>query len=41
LHRIGFGLLLVVAFSAGMAGVLAGGGLLLVYAGKVIERVRF
>ena len=37
-HRIGFGLLLILAFSAGMAGVLAGLGLLLVYARGVLER---
>ena len=33
LHRIGFGLTLILAFSVGMATVLAGLGLLLVYAG--------
>jgi ABC-type nickel/cobalt efflux system permease component RcnA len=38
LHRIGFGLLLILAFSAGMAAVLAGIGLMLVYAGRVMER---
>lgn len=38
LHRVGFGLLLILAFSAGMASVLAGVGLLLVYAGRFIER---
>ena len=38
LHRVGFGLLLILAFSAGMAMVLAGVGLLLVYAGRFIER---
>ena len=38
LGRIGFGLLLIVAFSAGMAAVLAGVGLLLVYAGRLAER---
>lgn len=41
LHRIGFGLVLILAFSAGMAAVLAGVGLLLVYAGRGIERLRF
>jgi ABC-type nickel/cobalt efflux system permease component RcnA len=38
LHRIGFGLVLILSFSAGMALVLAGIGLLLVYAGKAVER---
>lgn len=37
LGRIGFGLLLVLAFSAGLAGVLSGIGLLFVYAGRLIE----
>jgi nickel/cobalt exporter len=41
LHRLGFGLLLILAFSAGMAAVLAGVGLVLVYAGKAVERVGF
>jgi ABC-type nickel/cobalt efflux system permease component RcnA len=41
MHRIGFGLLLILTFSAGMAGVLAGVGLLLVYAGRLVERFRF
>ena len=40
IHRIGFGLLLILAFSAGMAGVLAGVGLLLVYARRLMERLR-
>jgi ABC-type nickel/cobalt efflux system permease component RcnA len=38
LGRIGFGLLLVVAFSLGLATVLAGIGLVFVYAGKIFER---
>ncbi len=38
LNRVGFGILLIVAFSAGMAAVLSGVGLLLVYAGRVVER---
>ena len=38
LGRIGFGLLLIVAFSAGLAGVLIGIGLLMVYARRVFER---
>jgi nickel/cobalt exporter len=41
LHRLSFGLLLILAFSAGMAAVLAGVGLGLVYAGKAVERVGF
>jgi len=41
LHRLSFGLLLIIAFSAGMAVVLAGVGLILVYAGKAVERVGF
>jgi nickel/cobalt exporter len=41
LHRLSFGLLLILAFSAGMAAVLAGVGLVLVYAGKAVERVGF
>ena len=39
LHRIGFGLLLVLAFSLGLAGVLTGIGLLLVYAGRLFGRL--
>ena len=38
LGRIGFGLLLIVAFSAGLAGVLTGCGLLMVYAKRFFER---
>ena len=41
LNRIEFGLLLIMAFSAGMAAVLAGVGLLLVYARRALERFRF
>ncbi len=41
LHRFGFGLLLILGFSAGMAVTLTGVGLLLVYAGRVVERLRF
>jgi nickel/cobalt transporter (NicO) family protein len=41
LHRLSFGLLLILAFSTGMAVVLAGVGLVLVYAGKAVERVGF
>ena len=39
LHRVGFGLLLIVAFSAGLAGVLTVIGLLLVYAGRLFSRM--
>jgi len=39
LHRTGFGLALVVAFSLGLAGVLTGIGVLFVYAGRLLERV--
>lgn len=37
LHRIGYGLLLVIAFSAGLAGVLTAVGLLFVYAGRLLK----
>jgi ABC-type nickel/cobalt efflux system permease component RcnA len=40
LNRVAFGMLLVVAFSAGLALVLTGIGIALVYAGKAMERVR-
>jgi len=36
---LAFGLLLILAFSAGMAAVLAGVSLVLVYAGRAVERV--
>jgi ABC-type nickel/cobalt efflux system permease component RcnA len=39
LGRAGFGMLLVVAFSLGLAGVLTGFGLLLVYARRIFERL--
>jgi ABC-type nickel/cobalt efflux system permease component RcnA len=39
LGRVGFGLLLVFAFSLGLAGVLTGLGLLLVSAKRLFERV--
>jgi len=39
LHRVAFGLLLIVAFSAGLAAVLMGIGLFLVCAGKAAERI--
>jgi ABC-type nickel/cobalt efflux system permease component RcnA len=38
LGRIGFGLLLIVSFSVGLAGVLTGIGLLMVYARRFFER---
>jgi len=41
LHRVAFGLLLIVAFSLGLAGVLVGIGLLLVFARDRLQRVRF
>ena len=40
LHRVGFGLLLIVAFSLGLAGVLVAIGLALVYAGRLVARRR-
>lgn len=40
LHRIGYGLLLVVAFSIGLAATLTGIGLAFVYAGGFIKRSR-
>ena len=39
LHRVGFGLLLIVAFSAGLASVLVAIGLLMVTCGRVMERL--
>jgi len=39
LHRVGFGLFLIVAFSMGLAAVLIGMGLAAVYAGRLISRV--
>ena len=38
LNRVGFGMLLVVAFSAGLAAVLTGIGIILVYAGQRLSR---
>jgi nickel/cobalt exporter len=38
LHRVGYGLLLIVAFSLGLAGVLTGIGLAFVYAGRWLQR---
>ncbi len=40
LRRVGFGLALIVAFSAGLAGVLTGIGLLFVYARRFLEGFR-
>jgi ABC-type nickel/cobalt efflux system permease component RcnA len=39
LHRIAFGLALIVAFSVGLAGVLTGIGIALVYARGLFERL--
>ena len=38
-HRVAFGLLLVVAFSVGLAATLTGVGLLVVYARRFVDRV--
>jgi len=38
LHRVGFGLVLIVAFSAGLATVLSGIGILVVRAGRLLSR---
>jgi ABC-type nickel/cobalt efflux system permease component RcnA len=38
LHRIGFGLFLIVAFSFGLAAVLIGMGLAAVYAGRLLSK---
>ena len=39
LHRVGFGLFLIVAFSVGLAAVLIGMGLAAVYAGRLLSKV--
>ena len=39
LHQVGVGLLLILAFSLGLAGVLTAIGLVMVYAGKALERL--
>ncbi|GAB4581951.1 MAG: hypothetical protein Fur0022_47030 [Anaerolineales bacterium] len=39
LGRVGFGLILILAFSLGLAGVLTGIGLVLVYAGRLFDRL--
>ena len=41
LDRLGFGMLLVLAFSAGLAVVLTGIGLFMIYARKLFERFSF
>jgi ABC-type nickel/cobalt efflux system permease component RcnA len=41
LHRLGFGVVLVVAFSTGLAVVLTGVGLLMIYAKRWFERFPF
>jgi len=41
LHRIGFGLLLIVAFSVGLAAVISGIGLLTIGAQKTFKRMSF
>ncbi|MFN8498438.1 MAG: sulfite exporter TauE/SafE family protein [Anaerolineae bacterium] len=40
LHRVGFGLLLIVAFSLGLASILVAIGLALVYAGRFVSQRR-
>jgi ABC-type nickel/cobalt efflux system permease component RcnA len=40
LHRVGFGLVLIVAFSVGLAAVLVAIGVLMVYAGRLMGRFR-
>lgn len=39
MQRVAFGLLLIVAFSVGLASVLVGIGLLLVFAGRFFNRL--
>ena len=39
LHQVGLGIALIVAFSIGLAGVLTAIGLVMVYAGKLLERL--
>ena len=39
LQRVGLGLVLIIAFSLGLAGVLTGVGMAMVYAGKFVERL--
>jgi ABC-type nickel/cobalt efflux system permease component RcnA len=40
MHRVGFGLVLIVAFSVGLAAVLVVIGVLMVYAGRLMSRFR-
>jgi ABC-type nickel/cobalt efflux system permease component RcnA len=40
-HKVGLGLLLITAFSLGLAAVLTGIGLLMVYSRGLFDRVRF
>lgn len=40
MHRVGFGLVLIVAFSLGLAAVLVAIGILMVYAGRLMTRFR-
>jgi len=40
LHRVGFGLVLIVAFSIGLAAVLVAIGILMVYAGRLMTRFK-
>ena len=40
MHRVGFGLVLIVAFSVGLAAVLVAIGVLMVYAGRLMTRFR-
>ena len=40
LQRIGFGIVLILAFGIGMAGVLSGIGLALVYVRTAVERIQ-
>jgi nickel/cobalt exporter len=39
LQQVGFGIILIVAFSIGLAAVLTGIGLALVYAGRLFEKI--
>jgi ABC-type nickel/cobalt efflux system permease component RcnA len=41
LRQVGLGLVLIVFFSLGLAGVLTGIGLAMVYAGQFLERLPF
>jgi ABC-type nickel/cobalt efflux system permease component RcnA len=40
MHRVGFGLVLIVAFSIGLAAVLVAIGVLMVYAGRLMSRFK-